>query len=78
MEYEPILALFQVFEPLFGIYDLDPVPYPHQGEKSNPDPHQNKNQNPDPEPDPHQGDKSNPDPHQSYADPQHCRAVTVA
>jgi hypothetical protein len=40
MEYEPILALFQVFEPLFGNQDLDPDP--HQGEKLDPDSHQIK------------------------------------
>jgi hypothetical protein len=40
MEYEPVLALFQGFEHLFGSLDLDPDP--HQIEKSNPDPHQIK------------------------------------
>jgi hypothetical protein len=40
MEYEPVLALFQGFEHLFGSLDLDPDPDPHQVEKSNPDPHQ--------------------------------------
>ncbi len=29
MEYEPIWAIFQGFEPLFGIWDLDPAPDPH-------------------------------------------------
>jgi hypothetical protein len=34
MEYEPILALSQGFEPLYGSYvDLDPNPDPHQREK---------------------------------------------
>ncbi len=55
MEYEPMLTLFQGFEPLFGSEDLYPDPYPHQGDKSNPDPH----------PDPHT------DPHLIGADPQH-------
>ncbi len=40
MEYEPILALFQGFGPLFKAMDLDPHPDPHQGEKSNPNAHQ--------------------------------------
>jgi hypothetical protein len=38
MEYEPILALFQGFEPLFGSLDLDP----DHGEKSDPDLHKIK------------------------------------
>jgi hypothetical protein len=38
MEYEPILVLFQGFEPLFR--SSDPDPDPHQGEKSDPDQHQ--------------------------------------
>jgi hypothetical protein len=67
MEYEPILALFQGFEPLFDSEDLDP----DQGEKSNPDPHQIKIRIRI-RPDPYQGDKSDPDPHQGDADPQHC------
>jgi hypothetical protein len=37
MEHEPILALFQRFEPLFGSWYLDPEQ--HQGEKSDPHPH---------------------------------------
>jgi hypothetical protein len=32
--YEPILALFQGFEPLLESLDLDPDPNPHQGKKS--------------------------------------------
>jgi hypothetical protein len=68
-EYEPILALFQGFEPLFKATDPDP----HQGE--NPDPHQIKNQNLDPYQDPYQGEKSNSDPHQGDADPQHCHSL---
>ena len=31
MEYEPTGALFQGFEPLFGILDLDLDPDPHPG-----------------------------------------------
>jgi hypothetical protein len=27
VEYEPIYAIFQKFEPLFGSYDLDPDPH---------------------------------------------------
>jgi hypothetical protein len=55
MEFEPILALFQGFEPFLSS-DLNPNPDPHQGEKSDPDPH----------PNPHQCDKSNLDPHQHW------------
>jgi hypothetical protein len=40
MEYEPILALFQGFEPLLRSWDLDPDQ--HQDEKSDPNPHQIK------------------------------------
>jgi hypothetical protein len=40
MEYEPILALFQGFELLFGSSDLDPDPHPV--EKPDSDPHQIK------------------------------------
>jgi hypothetical protein len=57
MEYEPILAFFQGFEPFLEArtsVDSDS----HQGEKSDPDQHQIKNRN--------------PDPHQRDADPQHC------
>ncbi len=54
MEYEPISALIQGFEPLLGSQD----PYP--------DPHQRY----DPVKDSHQIDKQDPDPHQKNADPQ--------
>jgi hypothetical protein len=33
MEYEPISALFQGFEPLFGSYDPNPDPNQHQSER---------------------------------------------
>ncbi len=33
IEYEPILAIFQGFEPLFDRKDLDQDPDPHQGGK---------------------------------------------
>jgi hypothetical protein len=62
MEYEPILALFQEFEPFFEARirirtnKKNQNPDPHQGDKSNLDLH------PDLHPDPHQGD----------ADPKHC------
>jgi hypothetical protein len=47
IEHEPILALFQEFEPFFEAIDLNSDP--DQGEKLDSDTHQIKNQNPDPQ-----------------------------
>jgi hypothetical protein len=58
IRYEPILALFQEFEPFFDARvrirtnKKNKNPDPHQGDKSIPDLH--------------------PDPHQYDADPKHC------
>ncbi len=56
MEYEPIGALYQGFEPLFGSQDPDL----DQSKRQDPDPDQSYKQD------------TNPDPHQSDAKPQHC------
>ncbi len=55
MEYEPIWALFQGFEPLFG--SKDPDPESHKSERRDSDQLQS--------------DKQDPYPDQSDADPQH-------
>jgi hypothetical protein len=71
MEYEPVRALFQGFEPLFRSQDKDPGP--HQGTNSDPDPHQIKYSDPDSRSAfGYASNKNqNPDPHQSDADKQH-------
>ncbi len=47
--------------------EQDPVPEPHQNERSDPDPPQSEKSDPDLR----QSEKWDPDPHQSGADPTH-------